>query len=104
MPLTRQETGQILPPTAINGESTALRTGRAAHERYEHHQTHGWASVLCLRARSISTLIIEARSITPFGFSARYLRKLPPEENIGVVVPKIDWIYMCPRVQIGCCT
>ena len=28
MPLTRQETGQILPPTAINGESTALRTGR----------------------------------------------------------------------------
>jgi hypothetical protein len=27
-----------LPPTAINGGSTALRTGRAAHERHEHHQ------------------------------------------------------------------
>jgi hypothetical protein len=77
------------------------RCVRATHERYEHHQTHGWASVLCIRVRSISTLIIEV------DHSVRLLRTI----SAKVAARKGCWCGgaknrrdMCPRVQIGCCT
>ena len=77
------------------------RCVRAAHERHEYHQTHGWASVLCIRVRSISTLTIEV------DHPVRLLRTISAkvaarrEYWCGGTENRLD---MCPRVQIGCCT